>query len=157
MHFFSSSHPMNTIAPRPVSMFHALASGATPSIPDAPANGSEVTVQRISPSVERGFGATLGGALRRIDPGKDARKAAEEFVSIAFIEPVLKSLRDSNQAAPPFAPTDAEKSFGPLLDAEIAQRIVAREQYGLVDSVARQLQRFASPASPSRIEIDSHA
>lgn len=106
---------------------------------------------------DRSFGMTLGGALRNADSPQDTRHAAEEFVSIAFIQPILQSLRESNNAAPPFAPTPAEKSFGPMLDAELARRIVAREQYGLVESVARQLLRQGQPVTPDTAEIDTHA
>lgn len=111
----------------------------------------------VSRGVDRGFGSTLGSALGKVGSADDARKAAEEFVSIAFIEPVLRSLRESNNAAPPFAPTEAEKSFGPLLDAEIAQRIVAHEHYGLVESVARQLLKASGGARDAATEIDTNA
>lgn len=78
------------------------------------------------------------------------REAAEELVASAFIEPVLAQLRESNDAAPPFAPGDAERRFGPLLDAEIARRIVRSEGYGLVDAVARRLQERTTtrPVNP---------
>lgn len=101
------------------------------------------------------FGATLGGALRSVNAKEHARDAAEEFVAIAFVEPVLSQIRESNHAAEPFGPTDAEKSFGPLLDAEIARRIVAKERYGLVDAVARQLQA-ASGIPTSAQGLDTH-
>jgi len=94
---------------------------------------------------------------------EQARQAAKEFVAIAFVQPVLKSLRESNNAAEPFAPTQAERAFQPMLDAQIAQRIVERQDYDLVDAVTRQLLRHAQehfadqPASPERSEVDIHA
>lgn len=106
---------------------------------------------------ERSFGSTLGGALRAPDSPDDARKAAEEFVAIAFVQPILKEVRESNQAAPPFGPTEAEKAFGPLLDAEIARQVVAKERYGLVDRVARQLLQSGGAAERALPEIDAHA
>src|SRR5690606_15227257 len=54
-------------------------------------------------------------------PEQRARGAAEEFVSVTLVEPVLASLRESNWAAPPFAPGDAERTFRPMLDARVAQ------------------------------------
>lgn len=105
---------------------------------------------------DRGFGMTLGSALRPVSGEADARKAAEEFVAVAFVEPILKSLRDSNQAAPPFAPTDAEKSFGPLLDAEISRRIVAKERYGLVETVARRLLSASATPHAAPAGVDLH-
>jgi Rod binding domain-containing protein len=109
-----------------------------------------------APTAERPrFGATLGGALGSVNAREHARDAAEEFVAIAFVEPVLSQIRESNHAAAPFGPSDAEKSFGPLLDAEIARRIVAKERYGLVDAVARQLQA-ASGIPTSAQGLDTH-
>lgn len=116
----------------------------------------DVTAPRAALAPDRGFGSTLGGALRAVSGEADARKAAEEFVAIAFVEPILKSLRESNQAAPPFAPTEAEKSFGPLLDAELSRRIVAKERYGLVESVARRLLNASGESAPTPTGVDLH-
>jgi len=69
----------------------------------------------------------------------DARSAAEELVSIAFVQPVLASLRESSMAEAPFAPGIAEQRFGPLLDAEIARKVVKASNFDLVDAVARKL------------------
>ena len=72
-------------------------------------------------------------------PQDRARDAAEQFVALTFVQPVLKELRESSQAAPPFAPGEGEKQFRALLDAELARRIVHKERYALVDRVARDL------------------
>jgi len=69
------------------------------------------------------------------------RQAAEELVAQALVRPVLASLRETNQAAAPFAPGAAEKQFAPLLDAIFAQRIVASERFPLVDAVEASLSR----------------
>ena len=70
---------------------------------------------------------------------EEARGAAEDFIAAAMIEPVLKQLRTTNQAAPPFAPSDGEKKFGALLDTEVAKRIVRSGRFPLVDRVASDL------------------
>jgi len=104
------------------------------------------------------FGALLSAHQRDPASPEAARKAAEELVSIAFIQPVLAQLRENNHAAAPFAPGPAEKAFQPLLDAEIAQRIVQRTDYGLVDAVARRLLRTDGQAASARpAEVDAHA
>lgn len=107
--------------------------------------------------LQRSFGSTLGSVLSEAGDLTDTRKAAEEFVSIAFVEPILRSMRESNHAEGPFAPTAAEKSFGPLLDAEIAKQIVAHERYGLVDAVARQLLSDGNGSGAVSKEIDTNA
>jgi Rod binding domain-containing protein len=55
------------------------------------------------------------------------------------VQPMLKLLRDSNNAAPPFAPGPAEKQFRSLMDVELAQRIVNSANFPLVDALARRL------------------
>ena len=67
------------------------------------------------------------------------RQAAQELVSIALVQPILKELRDTNQAAGPFAPGAGEKAFGPLLDAAMSKQIVAGQGLDVVDAVAKRL------------------
>lgn len=97
-----------------------------------------------------GFGGALDGALRRVDsPARNpvatdeayqkTHEAAEELVSGALVKPILAELRETNQAAPPFAPGRWEKTFGPLLDEEISARIVRSSRFPLVETMTRQL------------------
>ena len=69
----------------------------------------------------------------------EAREAAEEFVAGALVLPVLKQLRETSSAWGPFAPGQHEKTFGGLLDQEIASRIVQASNFGLVDRLAHDL------------------
>jgi hypothetical protein len=73
------------------------------------------------------------------DADDKARRAAEQFVSTTFILPILKELRAQNRAAPPFGPTQAEKTLGPMMDAQLADRMVRSGQFALVDRVAAEL------------------
>ena len=112
-------------------------------------SGMAAFAPNVQPSTARG--AAFGDSLRRADVrtsgandwlsggANDARSAAEELVAITFIQPVLALLRDSNMAEAPFAPGAAEKRFGPLLDAEIARKVVKASNFDLVDAVARKL------------------
>jgi Rod binding domain-containing protein len=93
-------------------------------------------------------------AYERSPEGK-ARKAAEDMVSLSLIEPTLKMLRESNNAAAPFAPGDVEKAFGPLLDQAISQRIVRASGFGIVDRLASDLLKHG--AAPRTPEIELHA
>ena len=88
------------------------------------------------------FGAVLGKHLpdtRQLTPAQRAREAAEQFVTVSLVQPLLKQLRESNHAAPPFAPTDGEKQFRALTDATLAQNIVKAKQFPVVDRVAADL------------------
>lgn len=88
--------------------------------------------------------------LRRVsgseDPARRARAAAEEFVAQALVLPILKEVRESNTAPPPFGPGPYEKNIGSLFDAEIASRMVKAQRFSIVDAVARNLLRVASPS-----------
>lgn len=81
------------------------------------------------------------------DPESEARKAAEEFVAQSLVLPILKSIREQNQAAPPFGPGPYEQNIGSLFDMEIASRLVRAQRFDIVDAVARNLLR-QSQVSP---------
>jgi len=78
------------------------------------------------------------------DPIAEARTSAEQLVSLALVEPTLKLLRESSMAAPPFAPTGAEKQFGAMLDSQRAADIVQSTNMPLVDRMMRDLLRRAT-------------
>lgn len=91
---------------------------------------------------QQSFLAVLGKKVEETEPQTPAAKArdvAEQYVSIALVQPLLKQLRETSNAAPPFAPTQAEKQFRALTDADLAQRIVKAKQFPLVDRLARDL------------------
>ncbi|QYU67019.1 hypothetical protein J4558_18970 [Leptolyngbya sp. 15MV] len=98
---------------------------------------------------QQSFAASLG---RRLDQGaggervtaeEAARRAARTLVSQAFVQQMLKLLRETNQAAPPFRPGPGEKQFRSLMDAELAERIVGASRFALVDRIAADLSRRA--------------
>jgi Rod binding domain-containing protein len=100
---------------------------------------------------QRSFEAALGRAGARAQPESPeqaARAAAEQLVTQCLILPLLRQLRATNQAAPPFAPSQAEKQFGALGDAQLAQRVTRASHFPLVDRLARDLlQRAGADAS----------
>lgn len=107
---------------------------------------------------QRSFAEALG-AVRRAEglearEGRSkedtARHAAEMLVATTLVEPVLKQLRESNNAAPPFAPTQAEKQFGAILDHRLAQDIVKGANFPMVDRLARDLLRNAKDTEPAQ-------
>jgi hypothetical protein len=108
----------------------------------APTFGKGLDAQR---SFSEALGAAarsdaIGERLNRPEEAK-AREAAEKLISTTLVEPILKQLRDSNNAAPPFGATPAEKQFGSLLDHRLSQDIVKSANFPIVDRVARDLLR----------------
>jgi hypothetical protein len=80
-----------------------------------------------------------------------AREAAEEFVSVALVQPILASLRNTNAAAPPFRPSRGERQFQALADAHVARQIVRSAHFPLVDRLARDLLRASPGTGPGAV------
>lgn len=88
------------------------------------------------------FSSVLGRETRRVLPERTerAREAAEQFVSLALVQPILKQARESGwSAGPPFGASKAEKQFLALRDADFAERIVKKADWPLVDRLAERL------------------
>jgi Rod binding domain-containing protein len=91
--------------------------------------------------------ASTTGLSQATKPGAEesqssqARTAAEGLVSTTFIEPILKQVRESNTAPPPFGPSNAEKQFSSLLDTKLADEIVHAANFPLVERITQQLLR----------------
>jgi Rod binding domain-containing protein len=85
------------------------------------------------------FAAALARAPASATDSREqrARDGAEQLVAVALVQPLLKQLRESNNAAAPFAPTSGERSFRSLMDAALAQRMVRSQSWPLVDHLAR--------------------
>lgn len=83
-----------------------------------------------------------------------AREAAEDFVSQAFVQPLLKQLRESNDAWGPFAPGTGEKQMRSLADGQLARNLVKASNWPLVDQIRRSVMRqepAALPGSPADV------
>ena len=99
------------------------------------------------------FAAVIGrkGYVGKLSREEQAREAAEDFVSISFVQPLLAQLRSTNNAAPPFAPSRGEQQFQSLADAQLARRIVHASNFPLVDRLAQDLlKQGGSPVSAPR-------
>ena len=116
-----------------------LAGGGTRSVTEGAASTFRAMTDPNS------FQSSLDRAIAHRDPD-EARTAAEQFVATSLVLPVLAHMREHNNAAPPFAPTQAERHFGAMLDGELADRIVKAANFPIVDRLARDLQRNTSGA-----------
>lgn len=74
-------------------------------------------------------------------PEEQAREAAEQLLSVTFIQPVLKQVREMNDAPPPWGPTQAEKQFGPMLDAKLADQLIKAARLPIIERLSRDLNR----------------
>ncbi|MDX2119214.1 MAG: hypothetical protein SFY96_13620 [Planctomycetota bacterium] len=78
---------------------------------------------------------------------REARTAAEQLVAQTFVVPLLKRFRESNNAAPPFAPTTGEKMLRGVTDTTLAENIVHRSNWALVDRLAQRMLNGGKPPS----------
>lgn len=106
--------------------------------------GDPSVAKRQSLDEQASFSAVLSRVHARpgeapLSPREKAREAAQQLVATALVQPMLKQLRETNNAAEPFKPNAAEKSFGRLMDTELSQRIVSSRGWALVDRVADSL------------------
>lgn len=86
-----------------------------------------------------------------------AGEAAQKLVASTLVEPILKQLRETNNAAAPFGPTEAEKQFGPILDGQIADRIVGAADFPLVERIKQDLMKnSAYSAQATQASAISH-
>ena len=79
---------------------------------------------------------------------EQAREAATQLVSSAFILPVLAARHESSFARPPFAAGFAEKRFAPLLDRTLADRIARAADFPLVRAIVERLMPETPPETP---------
>ena len=99
-----------------------------------PATTASTMVQR-----QRDFAAVISRDDAQAGPSASARQAAEDFVAMAFVEPLLAQLRETNDAAPPFAPGPAERQFGEIMDQVLSRQIVRASNFPLVDRIESEL------------------
>ena len=90
---------------------------------------------------DAGFARFLASASASGDAiaNDETRRAAEQLVAVTFIQPILRAARESNNAAPPFAPTALEKQFGPLMDARLSDSIMRSSRWPLIDRIERDM------------------
>lgn len=103
----------------------------------SPANcGELVRAPQAAPPDSELFERLLQGAAKSNDV-EAVRKAATEFVSTAFIRPLLSTMRESTLRPTngPFAENSAEKRFGPLLDERLADQITRATRFPLIDTI----------------------
>ncbi len=119
---------------------------------EAPAETFAQVISRLGTSEPKSEGALA----------KKAREAAEEFVAISMVQPILAQLREQPLVDPedmgPLAPGRGEKMMRPLLDAQAAKGIVQAANWPMVERLAQQLLAKATALSARpTAEVDRHA
>jgi Rod binding domain-containing protein len=113
-------------------------SSTLPRVPASPSLPSRSSIDQADFSAVLGR-HNVGLAAAPSTSDAAARKAAQEFVSIALVQPILTEARETSMAAEPFAPSSAEKQLQSLQDAALAQRITSAAHFPLIDRLTRDL------------------
>ncbi len=132
---------------QPTSSISSLLSSAKAGRPGTPTNFTAGDAQQDFASIMAR--QNTGPAARLQEPDAQARAAAEEFVAISMVQPILAEARESTMAAGPFEPSSAERQFRAMQDATLAQRLTRAAHFPLVERLARDLQKSVPSASSS--------
>ena len=99
---------------------------------------------------QQDFSAVISRDQADPNASGSARQAAEDFVAMAFVEPLLSQLRESNDAAPPFAPGPAERQFGEIMDQVLSRQIVRGSNFPLVDRLESDMSQRSEALRATR-------
>lgn len=105
---------------------------AMPTIPDA----ARLQGQR---SFDKALGRAQSAASTPASKQEEARAAAEELVARALVQPIMAKMRESRDTAEPFGPSEVERAFGSISDAQFADRLTKSGNWSLVDVVAKKI------------------
>lgn len=107
----------------------------------------------------RDFAALLArpGAGKPEDRQTQARTAAQQLVAGTFVLPILSKIREEAGKDKLFSGGQAEQAFGQQLDTILADRIVARANFPVVESVYRKiLGQLPGNAKAQSKGVDTH-
>jgi len=85
--------------------------------------------------------------LAKADREQSIQKAARAITAQALVAPILKELRANSMAWGPFRAGDAERTFGPMLDLAIADRIAASSRLGVAQRIEARLRARTGEAA----------
>lgn len=98
-----------------------------------------------------------------LDPKKKAtlRESAEQLVATTFIMPMLAKMREDPFKSDLFHGGQTEEVFGQRLDTILAERIVSKADFPIVDAVYRSVAERAaktdSTGATTNQGVDTHA
>jgi hypothetical protein len=103
-----------------------------------------------------GAAAKAVTAMSETELDARAKQAAQDFVAVAFVQPILKNLRSSKLGGdlpPPLGPGPGEKQFRSLADTQVAKQLVKAGNWPLVNTLTRLLRSpRPDPKSPDAVK-----
>ena len=97
--------------------------------------------------------------VSELDPerAETLRTASQQLVATTFIQPMLARMREDPFKSDLFHGGQAEEVFGQQLDTLLAERIVSRADFSIVDAVYRAIADRAPNPQGMNTEVDTHA
>ena len=130
-----------------------LTPAAAPAVLNRPAG--EGFAQRFEALRVRSAGADAADGTEA-ERAADLRKAAEQLVATTLIQPMFAKMREDPFKNDMFHGGRTEEIFGEQLDTILAERIVSRADFSIVDAVYNSIAKRANlPAGPGR-GVDTH-
>lgn len=120
----------------------SLDAGPVSPIEQAKLASQETFSSVLSQHVAEGVGSKPLSSLNPAQRLERSRQAAEDFVAVAFVQPILKNLRSGGVAGelpPPFGPGPGEKQFRTIADAQLAKGLTHASRWPLVENLAKRL------------------
>ncbi len=84
------------------------------------------------------------------------RKSSEQLVATTFVMPMLAQMRNDPFKSDLFHGGQMEEVFGQRLDTLLAERIVAKSDFSIVDAVYRSVIQRSPALSGSAKGVDTH-
>ncbi|GAB4197510.1 MAG: hypothetical protein Kow00105_11570 [Phycisphaeraceae bacterium] len=100
---------------------------------------------------DTGFAQELGA-----DRSAELRKASEQLVATTLVQPMFAQMRQDPFRSDLFHGGRTEEIFGQQLDTILAERVVSRADFAIVDAVYRNIAERAVGVTPSGQGVDAH-
>lgn len=116
--------------------------------------------RQSAPGFAESLAVTLGsGEERKEISEQEARQAAQQLVASAFLQPMLKQMRESGFKTEYFDNGPGQDAFNQQLHTALADRMVERMDLPVVDAVTRFVTQHAGAGdgrSETGREVDRH-
>ncbi len=81
-------------------------------------------------------------------PSDASLEIAADLVAVTYFQPLLRQMRELQQAPPPFGPSQAEKQMAALMDERLSTEMARGSQLPIIDRLARDIDRLAGKGDP---------
>jgi len=110
--------------------------------------GEKLNTKQETDSAMRQSWANLFDVDQVENEEEAVRRAVEELVSRAVVQPMFQMMRNDPLKSDLIPKSSGEETFGTMLDAKLANRIVHRSNWPLIDSLTSSLLQHRMSQQP---------